>query len=198
MKKKVFSFAFAILLMMCSMGISALAAENPTAAVSVDISVSGSVPAAPEEYAIELASADPANPMPEGSDSGAFTLLAKGQGMFRFPSVVYTRVGLYRYTVRQIPGKNALCTYDNTVYNVCVTVINNHDGGLEAYITVRENESGFKAESVSFEVSYKPIGGGPGQPKTGDTSHMELWAVLTGLSLSGILMVAFGKKKDVT
>ena len=84
------------------------------------------------------------------------------------------------------------------MYNVCVTVINSHDGGLEAYITVRENESGFKAESVSFEVSYKPIGGGPGQPKTGDTSHMELWVVLMGLSLSGILMVAFGKKKDVT
>ncbi len=195
MKKKVLSFIFSILLLACSLGISALAAENPTAELSVDISVSGTAPATPEEYAIELKAADPANPMPEGSDSGVYTLLAKGKGTFGFPVITYTRVGVYRYTVRQVPGTTPLCTYDDTVYNVCVTVINDNAGGLEAYVTVRMNDGGDKPDNISFKVSYKTDD--PDQPQTGDTSDIELWSILMVVSLLGLLAVAFVKKKDV-
>ena len=161
MKKKVLLFTFSILLLTFASGVFAFAAENPTVKLSVNISVSGSVPTTPEDYTIELKAVESANPMPDGSVSGAYTLTAKGKGSFSFPVIDFVKVGVYRYTVRQIPGTKPRCVYDDTVYNVNVTVINTADGGFEAYVTAREALSGNKPDKMAFNVFYTYSAGPP-------------------------------------
>ena len=207
MKKKallLFLLTAIVLQALCCAAPPVFAADALTVAISGGISVSGDAHSSAERYSVELKAAEDGVPMPEGSDSGVFLLEKEGGGEFAFPLVTYARVGVYRYTVRLIPGANPLCTYDDTVYDVRVTVVNDNGGGIDVYVTARDSETEEKPDGITFSVSYKSEsvpeesseGGEPGKPQTGDDSNVKPWIALTGLSLAAIIVLIFRLKKD--
>lgn len=56
------------------------------------------------------------------------------------------------YTIREIPGNNARYTYDETIYNVVVTVKDNDEGGVTATYTV--NDISGKDIEITFTNNY--------------------------------------------
>ncbi len=85
------------------------------------------------EFSFVLTAKDNA-PMPEGAVNGVLTVKNMG-GQANFGTAVYTKAGIYTYTIHEVKGSLGGVTYDETVYTVTVTVIDNLNGGLEASIT---------------------------------------------------------------
>ncbi|NLC39998.1 MAG: hypothetical protein GX763_03655, partial [Clostridiaceae bacterium] len=70
-------------------------------------------------------------------------------GKIIFSEITYTATGEYRYTIQEISGDLGGVTYDDTVYDVTVTVTDNREGQLSAAINY-----GGEAESAVFNNTY--------------------------------------------
>lgn len=71
-------------------------------------------------------------PMPEGTKDGVATATNDADSKIAFGDITYSKPGMYAYTVREGAGKLGGVTYDDTVYTVTVTVVDNHDGTMTA------------------------------------------------------------------
>ena len=134
-------------LLLGTLGVGASAENLGTASIPVSFRHGGSVPEDPEVFTVELIPTDPTFPMPAESTDGAFRL----QGTVDLPGTIYIpcdRVGVFTYTVRQIPGTDPQCVYDTAEYRVTVYVTYAEGGGVEINVVAHKDGA---AEKVDIE-----------------------------------------------
>ena len=111
--------------------------------------------------------------------------------------------GDYAYRIYQKPGNESGVTYDETVYEVLVSVFVDEKEDLYAVVTLRIAGDSRKPEKVAFanilpepEAPKDPKD--PNKPTTGDSGMPFLWGMLGTVSLAGALIllpVAFKKRE---
>lgn len=178
------------------------AAVPVTAEIPVQISMAGEVPDSETFYDVVLTAASASNPMPSDSSDGSCRRTVPGNGMLNFV-IQYDRPGVYSYQVAQLPGTDSMCTYDDAVYNVTVSVLSRPD----AYVldaVVKAERLGFDGEksSIVFTNVYSepdPTGDTETEtsgesfdsehgPETGDDTDLTLYWIMLCASL-GIFVV---------
>ena len=134
-------------LLLGTLGMGASAETLATGSIPVTFHQGGSTPEDPEVFTVELTPTDPTFPMPVGSTDGVFQL----QGTVDLPGTIYIpcdRVGVFTYTVRQIPGINKRCVYDASVYQVTVYVTYAESGGVEVNVVAHKDGAAEKGDIV--------------------------------------------------
>lgn len=135
---------------------TALAEGAPEIIIPVELSISGSAPAVPETYTIELKADNAAFPLPTGAMDGVYALSVTGAGNGSFPAISYSKVGVYSYTISQKSGTDPKCSYDSTVYQLTVYVTNTEGGtGLEATAVMHLSGTAEKPVLARFTNSYE-------------------------------------------
>lgn len=192
MKKRICSRMLAALLLLCLLPLGQTVLAETEASFSVDVQAQGNVPAKPETYTLVL-TGDEGAPMPEGSRDGQYTMQVEGSGVADFPAIAYESVGVYHYVITQKPGTNSSCTYDDTRYEITVTVTNQKsEPGLEVTIAIRNSQTQEKVEQVVFRNDYAYP---PEIPQTGESGNLPL---MLGLWVCSLLAVAFLWKQRKT
>ena len=204
-KRVMFSAVMAVLWVM-TMALPALAADAQVE-ITAGVTLSGTLPDPAEEFTLQLRADQEAYPMPEGAKEGVYTLTVTGQAEKAFPAISYDRVGVYTYTISQLPGTNQKCTYDDREYALTVYVTNAQDGdGLEATAVLYRDDTDEKQSGIVFENEYETVKPSPSPsptptppptptptpavtPKTGDETNPGLYVALMGASLGVILVL---------
>ena len=102
------------------------------------------------EFTFQLTGADESTPMPEGAKDGVATATNAANGSIGFGTIVYDQAGTYQYTVSEVNDKQDGVTYDDTTYEVTVTVTDNTaEGRLEATVDYGD------ATALVFTNTYK-------------------------------------------
>jgi len=109
-----------------------------------------------ETYNITLKADDSSYPMPAGSSNGTYTLKALGNQQTDFPEIIYDTLGVYTYTIHQQAGSNEFATYDDTLYTLTVSVINDtKSGGIKAVPAIHKyGDSKDKKYDIVFNNDY--------------------------------------------
>ena len=127
-----------------------------------------------------------------------------GEGSFVFHAITYTQPGTYYYVIVEdaSPALEGM-TYDDTVYQVKVTVLDDSQGALTATVTVTAD--GREADGIFFVNRYTaPEPSDPTDPSqpttpevppTGDRTSMGLPLALLGISFAALVILLFGKNK---
>jgi pilin isopeptide linkage protein len=103
-------------------------------------------------YEYTLTADNTSFPMPSGSSGGVYTFTMDGNEELSVgPITTYTATGLYTYTLRETVGSAAGYTYDHTVYDVLVYVID-HSGTLQTETYIKKN--GTKYDKAEFDPTY--------------------------------------------
>lgn len=149
--KRWISALWAVILALSSVGTAAFAAEG-TAVIPLEIRLEGALPQTNETYVVELLPESTDCPMPGGSENGRcrLTLTGAASGSIRLPC---DQVGVFDYTIRQIPGKNPNCTYDQRVYELTVFVTRSEDGETDISAVVYGSDGG-KLDGIVFRNVY--------------------------------------------
>ena len=154
MNKKSYRLSALLLWLLCLtlLPLSAWAAqESAEVILPVSVCVSGAAPA--EDYRFRLTAVDKA-PMPEKGQEYC-ELSCTGSGIVSFPAIPFDTVGIYHYTISQIPGTHPEVRYDSRNYDVTVTAANAEDGRrLTAAVSIRSD--GKKYDSAEFVNEYVP------------------------------------------
>lgn len=133
-------------------------AEQPTVTVGVTVKLEGTLPDPAEVFTVQLKAENAANPMPEGAESGLYEAQITGAGSAKLPGITFARVGVYDYTIRQLPGEVEDCAYDDSVYHLTVYVVNaENGGGLEATAVLYQNNEADKCSSATFTNVYVTV-----------------------------------------
>lgn len=138
------------------MSVAVLAAYDPvTAEIPVQITLSGTLPETPDTFQVEMTAADPTFPMPEGAVDGVYVMDLVGQSSGAL-KITYDKLGVYTYTVKQLPVANDDCYQDNPeVYEVSVFVTNNADyTAFDLVVAVHCNGSEEKVSDLIFANRY--------------------------------------------
>lgn len=109
-------------------------------------------------------------------------------GKIVFPGIKLLQKGTYVFTVSEVKGKTRNVTYDKSTFEVRVTVVETEEG-----LKVDKVET--KKDIVFTNIYKLPAGE---SPKTGDTSHVVLFAVVGVVSLIALvilLWVGFRKNR---
>ena len=185
MNEKWFRAAVSLLLLIMLMPMQAFAVEAATAEIPFTIeNASGTV---------VIEAIDDA-PLPEKTEFADVT-----EGTF---ALAYGDPGDYVYKIYQKPGTEPDVTYDETVYNVVVSVfVDEDDESLYTVVTISVAGNPSKPESVVFTnilPETENPSGNPNTPPTGDETHLPLWTVLAAISLAGVLCIvpAVRRKRD--
>lgn len=189
--KKGFRTIMMMALALCVMCGSAFAAEI---GVSLDASVTleGTLPATPEQFRIVLTANDESYPMPGGKTGGTTSIAIAGAAEGVFDEIVYERVGIYTYTLDQVNGQNADCTYDQTVYDVTVFVVNAEDGeGFEATVVMYAQGSDKKCPA-NFHNVYVTVTPPPGEVT--DTGVQDKWPWYLAGAIAMLILAAIAIK----
>lgn len=159
MKSSFLKFALALMALILCVAImpAALAAEDLTIQLNAEVTLEGTLPDAAESYTIRITADAASNPMPNGQTGGSYDLTVTGAGTAAFPSISFDRLGIYTYTIKQVVGSNADCTYDSRAYQLTVSVINGEKGGLAVEVALREAGKDQKTDVVSFHNAYKVV-----------------------------------------
>ena len=185
----------------------AIAAEPPAVTIPVTISLSGTLPSTAEDFVIMLKADDASYPMPAGAENGTYSMTINGAASRSFPAITYDRVGVYTYTIWQAAGTNPKCTYDDTVYELTVSVTNAEDGsGLEITAVLYPDAQGSKQPVAAFQNQYEvvstpntPSTPPTDTPQTNDLSHFPRYLVLAIVSaavLVGLVLTRKNKKTE--
>ncbi len=149
-------FGLAAAVILISLSLPALAAENPAVSVPVSVTLENA-PEVSEDYTVVLKADDASYPMPEGSYDGELKTVINGEASVNLPSITYNHVGIYTYTIFEEVGANEKCTYDSTVYTLTVYITNEEDGsGLEATAVLYPETQGDKLSCAEFKNVYEP------------------------------------------
>lgn len=92
------------------------------------------------------------------------------------------------YTVREIKGSDARITYDETVYTVVVTVVDDGEGGVSASYTVNGEADG---EMIFTNVHTS------GVPDTSDGARLGVLITLVLISGAIVSSTLYAKKRRV-
>lgn len=142
------------LIMVLLLSVCAAAADGVNETLGVSISVKGTPPETPETYTVRL-TAEGDFPMPEGAEGKSYDLTVTGAASASFPAISYDRVGIYTYSVRQIPGSKEGVQYDASVFDVKVQVYNNaENSGFEIATVIRKRGNVDKTEIITFVNTY--------------------------------------------
>ena len=137
-----------------AVGMTAFAAYEVRAEIPVSITLTGTQPQEEELFTVELTAAEAACPMPQGAENGVYTMVMKATSK---ASIVidFNKLGVYNYTVRQIPGENGDCYYDDSVYNVTAYVTNSETGdGYSLTVVVYRDQETEKLDAITFANRY--------------------------------------------
>lgn len=191
----------ALALCLCT---AAALAEDPAVRVGVTVSLEGTLPGEDEVFTIQLKSLDEANPVPEGAVDGVAETTVTGAGKSTLPEITFSRVGIYEYTVSQLPGEFEGCRYDDSVYSLTVYVVNSETyDALEATAVLYKNSEGDKLSEAAFTNVYPTVTPKPTEDpgEITDTGVRDTWPIyLTGaallLILSGLLAISLRRKDN--
>lgn len=165
----------------------------PVAVLQAKVTLEGTLPEPADTYSIRLTPADETCPMPESDE-----ITITGEGSGSFGEIVYDKVGIYNYTIQQVPGDyEGMESFDNAVYSVTVYCTNvnpeNPDGRLELTVTMYRNSETEKCDVAVFHNVYKTIVP-PTEPGTvTPTGVQDHWMYYLGfcavmLVVSGVLL----------
>lgn len=130
------------LLLAVSLPMTAGARQN-----CVEIPVSVITEGGPADSCIvEMTALTPGCPMPEGSSGNTWRMAVNTSGIIRIP---WDALGIYEYSVRQVPGAEETYTYDDQVYRLRLTVTVTEDGTAAATALVY-GQSGGKVPEIRF------------------------------------------------
>ena len=116
------------------------------------------------QFTFQLTGADESTPMPEGAKDGVSTATNDENGSIVFGTIAYDKPGTYKYTVSEVNDEQDGVTYDDTTYEVTVTVTDDTaTGTLKAAVSYGD------ADAMVFSNQYKkPVEPAkPTIPKTG-------------------------------
>ena len=138
-----------------------------------------------------------AMPLPEGAENGVMTMTITGAGSMDFGKFFFTRLGTYKYEIREVNDGREGYTYDTHVYTIEFSItVNDKDNSLVKTMTVDgEAVDEFADGQFTFVNTYKKEVTPP--PETGDNSRALLNAVIVVLSVAGIAFI-LKKKKEKT
>ena len=144
-----------------------------------------------------------ADAIASGADTVQQVMEITGAGKGALPEITFTRVGVYEYTVSQLPGEFEGCQYDDSVYSLTVYVVNSETyDGLEATAVLYRNSEGDKLSEAAFTNVYPTVTPKPTEDpgEITDTGVRDVWPIyLAGAALlliiSGLLAV-FLRRKD--
>ena len=110
----------------------------------------------------------------------------------------------FTYKLSEVNTAVERMTYDETVYEIKVTVGQNHETGEITFTVTRDGESAAEAAVFTNTYAAKTLVEPPtppvnpdGPPKTGDTFNLGGWAALMGISAICLLAVLVIGKKDI-
>ena len=116
------------------------------------------------QFTFQLTGADESTPMPEDAKDGVSTATNDENGSVVFDTIAYGKPGTYKYTVSEVNDEQDGVTYDDTTYEVTVTVTDDTaTGTLKAAVSYGD------ADAMVFSNQYKkPVEPAkPTIPKTG-------------------------------
>lgn len=155
--KKLGIWALGLLMLLGgSLPLGAVAAQIPTAEIPVQIEAEGGTQNPDALYTVALEAVTPDAPMPEGGAGEIWNMTLKvGEiGRIRIPC---RRLGFFDYTIRQIPGEETDCEYDETRYRLRLQVTRAEDGSI-AVMALLLGQEGEKLPDVRFRNRWpKPV-----------------------------------------
>lgn len=137
------------------LGLTVCAATDPVSAtIQVNTALSGSLPDKPESFVVEMTADQAGAPMPQGAEDGVYTMKLQGAASGKI-QMSYDRVGVYSYTIRQLPNADADCVLDSGVYHATVYVTSGtrYDDLYASAVLTREGAAD-KQEQVVFSNRY--------------------------------------------
>ncbi len=150
--------AVAVLLLCITAIMPAAFAQQPLSIqINVQKTLEGTLPAEPETFIIRLTAEGENTPMPNGRYGGSCDLSITGAGSAVFPDITFDTVGIYSYTIEEIPGTNADCTYDTRTYRLTISILNGEEDSLYSEIALRENGKTEKKNVAVFNNVYKTV-----------------------------------------
>lgn len=177
--------------------------------VPVQIDVAGDTAPKKELFEVSMTSTEEGTPMPEIT-----VKTVEGSGKISFGPICYTIPDDYHYVITQKKGSAPHWTYDQTVYEVTVRIVNDKEGGLASEVWAVRSGSKEKMDKIQFinhydapEVYDPPKNEKPStehnspevytapavnSPHTGDLVDVGLYVGLMGVSAL-VLMTAFWK-----
>lgn len=154
-----------IVLVMCVLalctailGTTAFAASDSLVAkIPVKITLNGTLPAQAETFTVQVKATTPGAPLPAGSTGDTYEMKLSGAGnvITGELAIDFSAAGRgeFNYTIQQVAGSDPDCTYDTTVYNMKVYVLNKEDmSGLEMHVIITCGDQ--KPDSIDFTNKY--------------------------------------------
>lgn len=166
----------------------------------------------------------------------AFTLTGEGdaadisrtakndaRGNVSFDELTFEAPGVYTFRIAEVKGTEEGMTYDESVYTITVTVVDNGEGQLEASLSYTKNEEAVEAiefcntfteQKTPEKPPVKPdtpipptTPKGPGKPgksggivtrsflpQTGDTAAVSM-VIAAALAIAGIAFIVYGRHR---
>lgn len=158
MKQKLCNILMLLLAILLSAALFSPAAFAASSVVQLPfkITIEGPAPNPAEVYTIRLTAADESFPMPNAGFGGSYDLKVSGPGNKVFPPIEFKTVGIYVYTMQQIPGTNPNCRYDTKGYTVTVYVTNAEGGGYDVTMAIHKDGMSSKSDEADFHDVYRP------------------------------------------
>lgn len=174
-----------------------------TTSVKATIPVTCEAPGSSETFTYILISADKT-----GNENIKTSEIQLKDGEEGFFEIEYAAIpATYDYQIEQVKGSDANTTYDETIYDLKVYIVNDSEEGsnqdvLYAEPVVFVNGSDKKCEKVAFKNTYvAPASPTPtpsqnnGNKRTGAGSGMLKWLAIMAVSAGGLFVLA-KKRKD--
>lgn len=144
-------------------------------------------------------------------------------GNVSFDELTFEAPGVYTFRISEVKGTEEGMTYDESVYTITVTVVDNGEGQLEASLSYTKNEEAVEAiefcntfteQKTPEKPPVKPdtpipptTPKGPGKPgksggvvtrsflpQTGDTAAVAM-LIAAALAIAGIAFIAYGRHR---
>lgn len=125
--KKLGIWICVLLILTMAVPVKTAAAEAAEALIPVTVLAEGSEPDPAARYTVELIPLTPGCPMPSGSEGGGYRTQVRG-GDTAILRIRCDALGVYDYTIRQVPGEDPDCTYDSAGYHLRLFVTTAEDG----------------------------------------------------------------------
>ena len=145
------------------------------------------------------------------------------RGNVSFDELTFEAPGTYTFRIAEVKGTEEGMTYDESVYTITVTVVDNGEGQLEASLSYTKNEEAVEAiefcntfteQKTPEKPPVKPdtpipptTPKGPGKPgksggvvirsflpQTGDTAAVAM-LIAAALAIAGIVFIAYGRHR---
>ena len=183
-------------------------ADTEYTGMKIMINLSGEGINDDELFTIQIKAKDANNPMPEGSVDGVLNLDLYANQVIDLPKLEFDKIGVYEYTVTQIPLGNEYTEYDSTVYTIIAYVTVNQEQELEVSYNLFKGNTVEKHEHIVFENKYakelvedatRPPEPEPEPPKDEDligTGIQTLASVGYVLIAMGTVTLTISRKKE--